>query len=236
MQSKMNKEDKSAYNKKSHESFLDILDIFKEHHKVSRNLYEAACLHIAAIKGNISIIKYMLEHCEYDPNILNEESKTILHIAVVQENFALVHYLVTDKHLDPLSHRDVYGWSPFHYACASGNLDIIQYFISAMDHSLNSLLDALLIHYKNNAFSGFHVAIANGRARVVEYFTANASHEVIGDSLSLVLAVEKPSILKFLLSTINYSDVDRHVALFAAAITGQLSSVYSFVIFISSTL
>ena len=174
MQSTMTKEDKSTCSDISPDLFLD-LDVFKKHHEVWRSQYGDTCLHLAAIRGNIAIVKYLLEDCEYDPNVLNEEGKTILHIAAVQKNFALVRYLVTDKHRDPHIHRDIYGWSPFHYACASGDLDIIQFFISEMDHSLNFLLDSFLIHYRNNAFSAFHVAIASGNSAIVQYFTAHTS-------------------------------------------------------------
>ena len=107
MCSKMNKKSRFSPSDIYHESFRD-LHAFKEHHEVWKSKLGSTTLHLAAMKGSMSIIKYLLDEGKYETNLLTEDKKNILHLAVLQQNFELVHYLVTEVELDPLC-RDMYG-------------------------------------------------------------------------------------------------------------------------------
>eukprot|EP00981_Chlorochromonas_danica_P001614 scaffold347_cov215-Ochromonas_danica.AAC.1 len=79
---------------------------------------DMTALHMAAVKGNIEMIRLLLLHPAIDVNALNcEEGWTPLHVACYYGCFEVVMVLL-------LAEQE--GWTPLHCACYNGQVDVVK--------------------------------------------------------------------------------------------------------------
>ena len=124
-----------------------------------RNMYNDTPLHVAANKGRLDIVKYLItsQHC--DPACKGKH--TPLHSACFGGRIEVVKYLI-DKHgVDP-SCEDDNGTTPLHFAKTK---KVAQYLVENMKCDIN--------HRNKFNDTSLHIAALNGRLDVVEYFTTS---------------------------------------------------------------
>uniref|UniRef100_A0A2S2Q1I3 Ankyrin repeat domain-containing protein 27 n=1 Tax=Sipha flava TaxID=143950 RepID=A0A2S2Q1I3_9HEMI len=81
-------------------------------------------LHIAAIYGQTNIIKLLIGYGANVNYLTNSEQYTALHLAVQHKMTDAIDVLLDSKKCD-LNKQDIYGNSALHYACLTGDANII---------------------------------------------------------------------------------------------------------------
>eukprot|EP00761_Pharyngomonas_kirbyi_P010112 gb/GECH01010130.1/.p1 GENE.gb/GECH01010130.1/~~gb/GECH01010130.1/.p1 ORF type:complete len:167 (+),score=6.02 gb/GECH01010130.1/:1-501(+) len=88
----------------------------------------AVPLHYACAKGHISIVKYLLQIRDIDPNVQITSDKllkwTPLHLACAEGQAEVVHELCDHHKLD-VNRTNHQGETPLHLACACGHKEVI---------------------------------------------------------------------------------------------------------------
>ena len=80
-----------------HKKF-QLCDVFHNvHSKDSKN---NNILHIASSKGHLDVVKYCIEHLNFDANSINNDKKTSLHLSVECEHLDIIKYLLTRPEVD----------------------------------------------------------------------------------------------------------------------------------------
>lgn len=98
---------------------------------LDKDINDDTLLHFAAIKGELDILKYLVEDVECNPAMQGFRGTTTLHAAAQGEQFTTVKYLVEQCQLDPIA-LDHVNWYPLHYACSGGDLEVVRYLIECM--------------------------------------------------------------------------------------------------------
>ena len=96
----------------------------------SPNLVESPAnpVELAALIGNLNMLKVLLENQNYNPNQEGTRSTTLLHYACDGGHLGIVKYLIDEHQVDPLS-KDDYERTPLHVASRKGHLDIVRYLV-----------------------------------------------------------------------------------------------------------
>ena len=93
-------------------------------HINSTNQLNNTALHYACEKGDIVLVKCLIEECKCDETIRGEEGRTCLHFAAVNGNEKLIQYLVTERGFDPTAQTDC-GDIPLHF-CVNHTFDELE--------------------------------------------------------------------------------------------------------------
>ncbi len=89
-------------------------------------------LHIAAYKGHLQFVQKILSSCSLAhyavdlPNFVNDNGNSPLHLAVLGNHRPVVQALLTATPPSQFDLKDKQGYTPIHYACGEGFLDIVQ--------------------------------------------------------------------------------------------------------------
>jgi len=90
---------------------------------------------IVAIKDkSYKVIDYLLNNKDIDVNLTNNAEESPLMIASIEGDLPVVKQLVINKQAE----INPKGWTPLHYACTRGNLDVAA-FLLAKDAQVNAL-------------------------------------------------------------------------------------------------
>ena len=83
-------------------------------------------LHIASYKGHVSFVSKILAlpDCGELSNLPNDNGNTPLHLAVLGNHLEIVRALLLAAQPANLHMKDKQGYTPMHYACGDGFLDI----------------------------------------------------------------------------------------------------------------
>jgi ankyrin repeat protein len=98
----------------------------------SRDSGKNTPLHIASYKGHLDFVLKMLSSCTLEhyaldlPNLLNDNGNTPLHLAVLGNNLHVIQALMSASPPSRLDVKDKQGYTPMHYACGEGYLDIVK--------------------------------------------------------------------------------------------------------------
>ena len=98
----------------------------------SRDSGKNTPLHIASYKGHIEFVVKILSSCTLEhyaldlPNLLNDNGNTPLHLAVLGNNLHVIQALISASPPSRLDVKDKQGYTPMHYACGEGYLDIVK--------------------------------------------------------------------------------------------------------------
>lgn len=94
-------------------------------YQMSDNIAES--LIYAAKYGDVNVVKFLVEKCNADVNMLDENHTTPLHIAAIEGNYEVVKYLA--EHGADLNTRDIEGYTPLMNATIEGNFEIVRLLI-----------------------------------------------------------------------------------------------------------
>jgi ankyrin repeat protein len=110
------------------------------------------------------MVKYLIEECKADTNIVSNPGATVLHFALEGKNFDVVKYIVEKCNPDPNAKTDN-GINIYHSAVVSENLDILTYIWNKYPNE-----KALLEEGGDNGWTPFHYAIHYGQSKMVCFF------------------------------------------------------------------
>ena len=127
-------------------------------------------LQIAALEGQLKIVKYFINELNCDPSIETTGEhhgrptigggRIALHAAAQRGHLHVVKFLVEDQHCDS-SHCDYEKVTPLHLAAQHGHLAVVQYL------TLEQHCDPLCTDSKNN--TPLHLAALRGHLKVVRF-------------------------------------------------------------------
>ena len=176
---------------------LSVLQFYKGHLNLDltsfgtfKHGHQLNLLHCACINGHLTIVKYLLEECNFDKSTTAFSGLSILHYASKHKD--VLEYLIVKQHCDPCS-VDIIGNTVLH--CTS-NLDSFKYllrFISCYSNKQNS-----------HGFTPLHSACQQGELNIVQFLIneckANPSQKSFSGVMPIHLAAQSCSIniLKFL--------------------------------------
>jgi ankyrin repeat protein len=89
-------------------------------------------LHIASYKGHLEFVVKILSSCTVShysyalANLTNDNGNSPLHLAVLGNHLPVVRALLSAPQPSGVDLKDKQGYTPMHYACGEGYLDIVQ--------------------------------------------------------------------------------------------------------------
>ena len=87
-------------------------------------------MHYASQSGYLEIFKYLASNTKEDDKLLtSNEQWTCLHLSSITGNRTLCEFLV-EKRAFEVDCRDFLGYTPLHYACEIGNVEVVRYLLS----------------------------------------------------------------------------------------------------------
>jgi len=107
--------------------FLKSNEEIKQYIDNNTNIIEKTAFYLAK-KGNLEVIKYLIEEKNLDVNIKDKSRETILFNACESGNLELVKYLVEEKKLN-VNIENIAGQIALYKAYKSGNLKLREYML-----------------------------------------------------------------------------------------------------------
>lgn len=116
-------------------------------------------LHLAAKRGNLRLVKHLIEDRNLNPYAVTVSGKTLLHCAAESGNIVLVKYLIETFHLNVRavslgSLRNYWmdslpGQTLLHWAAKSGNTELVTYLRETYDLNVNAInsFEETVLHY-----------------------------------------------------------------------------------------
>ena len=102
--------------------YKSIRDIFSD-----STSHKTTPTHVAALKGHINIVKYLIEECRCDPNLPGGvQGRAPLFQAAQEGHLSIVKFLIIKCGCDPAS-RDIDQTTPLHLAAKNGHLSTVKY-------------------------------------------------------------------------------------------------------------
>ena len=96
-------------------------------------------VHLAAMKGRLEILKYLVEHVGCNPATGGGDECNVVHIAAIHRQTEVVKYLVEQCQVDP-SNLDAFKNVPLKYSCMNGDLETASFLIDNMkDMSMDDI-------------------------------------------------------------------------------------------------
>ena len=88
--------------------------------------------HVAAIVGNVEVLKYFITECNCNPACPGPLGLTPLHLATYQSHVDVIKYLVIEQQIDLLC-EDEYRNTPLHRACAGGCQAVVEFLTTELE-------------------------------------------------------------------------------------------------------
>lgn len=99
------------------------------YHPMCKDFTGMTPFHYAVHRGELEILKFLVDTYKLDPNIPSANGITPLHFSVQAGNYNVVKYLTLEKKCDPLC-RENYGNIPAVYAVWYKHYEILKFFIN----------------------------------------------------------------------------------------------------------
>ncbi|XP_021712114.1 uncharacterized protein LOC5564954 isoform X2 [Aedes aegypti] len=132
--------------------------------KDSKFIFHGTPLHTAAGKGNIEMVKLLIDH-NANIDTKDDEGCTPLHYASRNGNLEMVKLLIDNRaNVDTTQNE---GWTPLHYASQNGHIDVVKLLI---DNRAN--VDTT----QNEGCTPLHKAAENGHLDVVKLLIDNKAN------------------------------------------------------------
>jgi len=147
-----------ALRKACENGFIDIVRCLIEKNNINTinyTFYNNHGLWMAAYNGHFEIVRYLIEHCEFDG-----KDPMVLLYAARQGHMEIVRYLIEQCGADACADRGV----AFRYAAGEGHLNVVQYIVEKISDS--NTRNALIHVFDDEALNCAHAA---GHTNVVEY-------------------------------------------------------------------
>ena len=126
-------------------------------------------LHIAAEKGYLPIIEYLIEDQHVTLNKPNMKGYTEMHLACINNNIKVLEFL--SHHGCNIEQLDIEGNTCLLLACREGNIDIVKYLIEKLSAKVD-------IH-NQNGFNALHFACWNKSVHLVQYLIRHGLKQFI---------------------------------------------------------
>lgn len=120
----------------------------------SSTIYGFKAIHYAAYRGNISIIKKLIEFGA-DYTLTNKKGLNVLHISVQGDQPSSLIFFI-DKYKMPINSRDNLGSTPLHWACYLGFENSVNFII----HKYDKYVD--INAQDNSGITPLHLAVISG--------------------------------------------------------------------------
>ena len=131
----------SALHLKATEKDEDLPSIIKMiengHNPLNKDENGNTVLHLAAIYGHLSIIKYFIDEHGFNPAVTGNRDYTLLHSATQGSHLHVVQYLLHEKMVDPVCFADK-EITPLHIACYAGKSDIVEELLQSISQYLHA--------------------------------------------------------------------------------------------------
>ena len=154
--------------------------------------------HYAAKKGLLDLLRFMINHHDYNLMATNKQGETILHCAV--EHIEVVKYLIIECNCDPMTVINNDEDTVLHYAAKKGLLDLLKFIIN--HHNCN------LITTNKWGKTILHCAVEFEQIEVVKYLVIECNCDpmtVFNDDRDTVLHyAAKKGLLDLLKFMINH--------------------------------
>ena len=126
-------------------------------------------LHIAAKKGKLKIVKYLIEECGAEVDSLNINDSTPLHKAIGAFKGSTAEYLISECKAD-ITIRDCQGCNALFVATCSRNIQIVKYLIEQCKAKANKT--------DENGNTPLHIAVKRGDLRIMKYLVNQAKVKI----------------------------------------------------------
>lgn len=183
-------------------------------------------LQAACINNQLSTVQDIVENAEHKRKLLiskDNDGRTGLHWAISFQFKPIVSYLLSKmKQIDLDNLADDSGWTPFHIACAVGDLDLVREIYSRdIKPDLN--------YRTTQGTTALHLAVAKKHYHIVEFLLENGADVKCKDKLGQLAlhraAAQGQMNLVTLLcnkgSPVNFQDNDGWTPLFHALSEGH---------------
>ena len=94
---------------------------------VTRDIGGNTILHVAASKGSLDVMKYLIDANHYNLMTTNDRGQTVLHCAVRSTD--IIKYLIIECNCNIIV-TDKDRQTPFHYAASWGTIEVIEFLLS----------------------------------------------------------------------------------------------------------
>ena len=135
----------------SENGWLDVTkDLITKYHcdPHERDGGDWTCLHYAAWKNHVGVMRYLIDECHCDPMAGDRNGWTPLHLAASWGHSAAVEYLLSTGKCDPLA-KDNKGITPLQLAKERGHTDTLSVFKKfggiKSSHPIDSYVNVLLV-------------------------------------------------------------------------------------------
>ena len=151
-----------------------------------RGQWERTPLHYACERGNIAVVKTLLESSEHvNTSCKDEAGLTPLHLAASRGNLSVVKHLVEEMHSEMECNNNQHE-TPLHEAIKGGRLEVIKYLISkGCDPTCRGMFGGTALYY----------ACQYGRVDKVKYLIEE-SDDNLQLTLHVIIMVQHHSILQ----------------------------------------
>ena len=133
------------------------------------NYLDRTPLHIAAEKGYLPIVEYLIDAQHVSINKPNMKGYSAAHLACINNNITILSFLI-EKGSD-IEQLDSEGNTCLMLACREGNMDIVKYLIEKRSVKVD-------VH-NNNGFTALHFACWNKSVQLVQYLIRNGFKQFI---------------------------------------------------------
>ncbi|GCE98624.1 hypothetical protein ZYGM_000354 [Zygosaccharomyces mellis] len=180
-------------------------------------------LHEACINNNLRKAQEVVSVSPEEPYKRDADSRVPLHWAVSFQHEEIVSFLLSRmQNIDIDELKDESGWTPFHIACAVGNLNIIKEL-----YALDTKPDLNLA--TNQGITALHLAVSKKQAGVCEFLLNNGASVRVRDKRSQLplhraAAIGSMGMVDMLCragSPLNRNDSEGWTALFHALAEGN---------------
>ena len=88
-------------------------------------------MHYAAQSGYLKIVEFLVDKTAEDDKLMTTNERwTTLHLSSKGGHRALCEYFIVIRHID-VNCRDIFGYTPLHYACEIGNIEVVRCLLKA---------------------------------------------------------------------------------------------------------
>ena len=134
----------------------------------NQHVHDNTAFHIAAITGNLQILKYFITERNCNPSYPGPLGLTPLHLA---SQLDVVKYLVIEQQMDPLC-EDEYGNTPLHRACAGGYRAVVEFLTLELVKYIPITEFGSNPNNRQNS-TPLHTAVLNGCFNIVQFFISD---------------------------------------------------------------
>ena len=132
--------------------------------------------HIFCRDNNLTILKFLVQECKRNPNVVNNNRETLLHTVCMSENtdINILSFIVESLVPHAVILLDHSGLSAFDYAVKNQRLDFIKYFVEEQNEFLNGINTSKMMSFAYNFWN----------EAIIKYLIIEAKFGIITDTVT----------------------------------------------------